>query len=227
MDNDQEALDSLVKHNLRLVLTVINRLKINGDIEDMFQIGCIGLIDAIKGFNLDYNIKFSTYAFPMVGGTIRTHTAKDKSVRAPRRIQDNLYKIYTGNKKLINELKREPTHEELTRKTGLTSVEISEAQLSRNNVNSLFETTVNSDDGNSAQIIDILDNGEETQDTHVDSIWLKESIEKLNKREQIILKGLYFEGRNQKEMAKIIGVSQAQISRIRTVALNKLKSIVS
>lgn len=226
--NSQDALDTLVKHNLRLVLTVVGRLnRQEKDVEDMFQIGCVGLIDAINGFNLDYEIKFSTYAFPMISGTIKTHMARDKTVRTPRRLQNNLYRLYIANKEMTNRLQREPTDIELMEELGISSEELAQTRNSNSNTSSLFSLVLNDGDGEPIQLIDTLSNEDEGQEDWVDSICLKECIDRLSKREQLVLRGVYFQDRSQKELAHSIGLSQAQVSRVRNNALNKLKKMIS
>ena len=219
---DKTAREQLINGNLRLVLSVIQRFTNRGEnMDDLFQIGCIGLMKAIDNFDTSHLVKFSTYAVPMIIGEIRRHLRDNSSVRVSRSIKDTAYKAMQVKEALINKNQNEPTVDEIAKELGLPKGEVVLALESIVEPVSLFES-VYSDSGDDVFVLDQL--GDSNDDSNwTDEIAFKDTIKSLNEREKKILSLRFLLGKTQMEVSKEIGISQAQVSRIEKGVLDKIK----
>ncbi len=221
-NGDKNARDQLINGNLRLVLSVIQRFTNRGEnMDDLFQIGCIGLIKAIDNFDPIHEVKFSTYAVPMIIGEIRRYLRDNNSVRVSRSIKDIAYKSMQVKEKYIHDHQKEPTVEEIAKALEIPVGDVVLALESVVEPVSLFEA-VYSDSGDSVYVLDQLG------DNNDDSNWLEEiafrdTISSLSDRERKILTLRFMHGKTQIEVSKEIGISQAQVSRIEKGVLDKIK----
>ena len=220
---DNSAREELINGNLRLVLSVIQRFTGRGEnLDDLFQVGCIGLIKSIDNFDITQNVRFSTYAVPMIIGEIRRYLRDNNSVRVSRSIKDTAYKAMQAKEKLMNKLQREPTVKEIAEELSLPKEDIVLALESIVEPISLYEP-VYSDGGDTIYVLDQL--GDKNDDkTWLDEISLKEAIKNLSEREKRILSLRFMQGKTQMEVSSEIGISQAQVSRLEKGALDKIKS---
>lgn len=222
---DSEARDILVQGNLRLVLSVLKQFKNRGEnIDDLFQIGCIGLLKAVDNFNPDLGVRFSTYAVPMIMGEIRRYLRDNNTIRVSRSVRRIAHKALQKREKLAKELGREPTIKELAASLELPEEEVVFALDANYEPISLNEPIFN--DNQDPVYIE-----EQVKDTDNDESWLqkillKEAMEKLSPREKEILAKRFFSGKTQVEVAKEIGISQAQVSRLEKVALDFIKNYI-
>lgn len=220
---DKKARDQLIRGNLRLVLSVIQKFINRGEnMDDLFQIGCIGLIKAIDNFDPVHEVKFSTYAVPMIIGEIRRHLRDNNSVRVSRSIKDVAYKAMQVKERLINMNQKEPTVEQIARELELPVGDVVMALESIVEPVSLFDS-VYSDGGDTVYVLDQIG------DSNDDSNWLEEIafrdvIASLNEREKRILTLRFMQGKTQMEVSREIGISQAQVSRIEKGVLDKIKN---
>jgi len=219
---DKAARDALINGNLRLVLSVIQRFAGRGEnLDDLFQIGCIGLIKSIDNFDVTQDVKFSTYAVPMIIGEIRRYLRDNNSVRVSRSLRDTAYKAMQVKEDLQNELNREPDIEEIAERMGIPKSQVVLALESIVEPVSLFEP-VYSDGGDTIFVMDQV--SDRVTDTDwMDEILFKESLEKLSEREKMILNLRFLQGKTQMEVAEEIGISQAQVSRLEKGAVQKIK----
>lgn len=219
---DKSARDKLVNGNLRLVLSVIQRFVNRGEnLDDLFQIGCIGLMKAIDNFDVTQAVRFSTYAVPMIQGEIRRYLRDFNSVRVSRSLKDIAYKAMQVKEQLTNEFAKEPKIEEIAFAMGMPKHKVVLALEAIVEPVSLYEP-VYSDGGDTIYVMDQIGdkNGE---DSWLGEIVLKEAIKSLNPREKDILDLRFFQGKTQVEVADEIGISQAQVSRLEKGALTKIK----
>lgn len=221
-EGDMNARDILVKGNLRLVLSVVQRFTNRGEnLDDLFQVGCIGLIKAIDNFDLNQQVRFSTYAVPMIIGEIRRYLRDNNSVRVSRSLRDTAYKAMQSKERLIRELGREPTIEEISGDLKMPRENIVMALEAIVEPVSLYES-VYSDGTDSVSIIDQI--GDRNDDSNwLDEIAIRESIKRLGEREKNILSLRFLQGKTQMEVAEEIGISQAQVSRLEKGALKAIK----
>lgn len=221
-DGDLAARDELVSGNLRLVLSVIQRFTNRGEnLDDLFQVGCIGLIKSIDNFDISQNVRFSTYAVPMIIGEIRRYLRDNNSVRVSRSLRDTAYRAMQSKERLTAELGREPVVEEIARDLDMPKEGVVMALESIVEPVSLYES-VFSDGGDTIYVMDQL--GDKNDDNNwLDEIALKEAIKGLGKREKNILTLRFMQGKTQMEVADEIGISQAQVSRLEKGALKKIK----
>lgn len=221
-DGDQKARDQLIQGNLRLVLSVIQKFTNRGEsLDDLFQIGCIGLIKSIDNFDISQNVRFSTYAVPMIIGEIRRYLRDNSSVRISRSMRDIAYKAIQIKERMINENNKEPTIEEIAQEMEVPSENIVLALESIVEPVSLYEP-VFSDGNDTVYVMDQI--GDKNDDNNwLDEIALKQSIRDLNKREKQILSLRFLKGKTQMEVANEIGISQAQVSRLEKGAMKKVK----
>lgn len=220
---DTEARSRLIMGNLRLVLSVISKFNVkNESADDLFQVGCIGLIKAIDNFNLDLDVKFSTYAVPMIIGELRRFQRDNTSVRVSRSVRDLAYRSLTAKEQLTSELLREPTVREIANRLNVDEREVSEAIEAIVEPVSLFDNAWG-DGEDSTYIMDRIADESENDDTLVENITLKEALKKLTKKEMGIIERRFYKGRTQMEVAEEIGISQAQVSRIEKSAIDKLR----
>lgn len=222
-NNDMKARDELINGNLRLVLSVIQRFTNRGEnLDDLFQVGCIGLIKAIDNFNLDYGLRFSTYACPMIIGEVRRYLRDNNSVRVSRSMRDTAYKAMQAKENFINENNREPTIEEIAKAIDMTKEDVVLALEAIVEPISIYEP-VYSDGGDTIYVMDQL--GDQSSDSNwVDEILLREEIKNLSPREKNILNLRFMQGKTQMEVANEVGISQAQVSRLEKGALHKIKN---
>ncbi len=217
------ARDEMVSGNLRLVLSVIQRFtNRNENMDDLFQVGCIGLIKAIDNFDLNQPVKFSTYAVPMIAGEVRRYLRDNTPIRVSRSMRDTAYHAIQVKEKLINENGREPTVEEIAKEMGLQKEDVVLALEAIVDPVSLYEPVYN-DGGDTIYVCDqIGDNGDD--EGWIDEIMMRDSIDNLSQREKRILTLRFMRGLTQVEVADEVGISQAQVSRLEKGALSKIRS---
>lgn len=220
---DKKARDELISGNLRLVLSVIKRFSNRGEnADDLFQVGCIGLIKSIDNFDMSHGVRFSTYAVPMIIGEIRRYLRDNNSVRVSRSMRDTAYKAMQAKEKLVNELSREPTVDEIAKEMDVTKDVVVLALEAIVEPMSLQEP-VYLDGGDTIYVMDqVSDKSDDLE--WLEEIALKEAIDKLDEREKRILSLRFFDGKTQMEVADEIGISQAQVSRLEKGALGQIKS---
>ena len=223
-DGDIFAKDELVKGNLKLVLSILRKFSNRVDnMDDLFQVGCIGLIKAIENFDLSHEVRFSTYAVPMILGEIKRYLRDNNSVRIARSIKDTAYKANKIKEELTNELGKEPSIHMIATKLNLSDFEVGNALDSMKDTISMSEP-IYSDGGDTIYLEDQLkDKKNEDFDLHVE---LKDAINKLKDKEQFIIKERYLIGKTQMELANEIGISQAQISRLEKSGLENIKKMM-
>ncbi|MBU5484963.1 RNA polymerase sporulation sigma factor SigG [Clostridium sp. MSJ-11] len=223
---DNEARETFIKSNLRLVLSVIQRFNNRGEnVDDLFQVGCIGLIKAIDNFDLSQNVKFSTYAVPMIIGEIRRYLRDNNSIRVSRSLRDIAYKALQVRDRLIAENNKEPTVAEIAKELEIPREEVVFALDAIQDPVSLFEPIYN-DGGDAIFVMDQISDSKNLDDSWLENIAIKEAMKKLNDREKLILTLRFFDGRTQMEVAEEIGISQAQVSRLEKTALKHMKKYV-
>ncbi len=217
-----KAREDLIQGNLRLVLSVVQRFTNRGENpDDLFQVGCIGLIKAIDNFDVTQNVRFSTYAVPMIIGEIRRYLRDNNSVRVSRSVRDTAYHAMQEKERLLAKLGRDPTVEEIAKAMKLKKEEVVLALEAIVEPVSLYEP-VYSDGGDTIYVMDQLgDSGDD--ESWLDEILLRESIENLSEREKKILYLRFLRGRTQMEVASEIGISQAQVSRLEKGAIEHIK----
>lgn len=221
-EGDKRAREELISGNLRLVLSVIQRFSNRGENpDDLFQVGCIGLIKSIDNFDISQNVRFSTYAVPMIIGEIRRYLRDNNAVRVSRSMRDTAYHAMQAKERLTASLGREPTVEEVAQELGIKKEEVVLALEAIVDPISLYEP-VYSDGGDTIYVMDQI--GDANDDSSwIDEITLKESIKNLNDREKKILALRFLKGKTQMEVAAEIGISQAQVSRLEKGALRRIK----
>ena len=220
---DKKAREALITGNLRLVLSVVQRFSSrNENPDDLFQVGCIGLIKAVDHFDLSQGVKFSTYAVPMIIGEIRRFLRDNNPVRVSRSMRDTAYHAMLAKEALANELGREPTVEEVAERLGIDRQKVIVALEAVVEPISLYEP-VYTDNGESLYVADQLGSYNDEADW-IDEITLREAVKNLGEREKRILYRRFMAGKTQIEVASEIGISQAQVSRLEKSALKKLKN---
>ena len=224
---DRAAREEFIRGNLRLVLSVVQRFNNRGEsADDLFQVGCIGLIKALDHFDVSQNVRFSTYAVPMIIGEIRRYLRDNNPIRVSRSLRDTAYKALQARDRLVISLHREPTVEEMASELGLTREEVVFALEAIQDPVSLFEPVYN-DGGDAIYIMDQVKDTKHQDDSWLEHIAIKEALRKLNDREKRILRLRFFEGRTQMEVAGEIGISQAQVSRLEKNALVHMRKYVA
>lgn len=221
-NGDKTARDKLIRGNLRLVLSVIQKFIGRGESpDDLFQVGCIGLMKAIDNFDMSQNVRFSTYAVPMISGELRRYLRDNNPIRISRSLRDLAYKAMQAKEQFINTNKREPTIDELSKAIGAKRSDVVMAFESISDPISLYEP-VYSDVGDTLYVLDQI--GDMNDDASwLDELTLREAINKLQDREKNILYMRFFQGKTQVEVASEIGISQAQVSRLEKGALDRIK----
>lgn len=220
---DKKAREQLINGNLRLVLSVIQRFQNRGEsMDDLFQVGVIGLIKAIDNFNLDLDVRFSTYAVPMCIGEIRRYLRDDNPVRVSRSMRDTAYKAMQIKEKLMNKNQKEPTVEEIAKELDMKKSDVVLALEAIVEPVSLYEP-VYSDGGDTIFVMDQVGDSNSDSDW-IDEIMIKDEINGLDNRERNILYLRFMEGKTQMEVAKEVGISQAQVSRLEKTALKRIKT---
>ena len=224
---DMEARETYIKGNLRLVLSVIKRFSnSNENVDDLFQIGCIGLIKSIDNFNPEIGVKFSTYAVPMIIGEIRRYLRDNNSIRVSRSLRDTAYKAIHAREVLSKELSREPTIEDIAEKIEIPKEDIVFALDAIQCPVSLYDP-VYTDGGDTLYVMDQISDKKNKEETWVEELSLSDAMKRLNERENYIIKLRFFEGKTQLEVAEEIHISQAQVSRLEKSALKNMKNYLS
>ena len=219
---DKKAREALITGNLRLVLSVVQRFSGRGvDPDDLFQVGCIGLIKAVDHFDVSLGLKFSTYAVPMIIGEIRRFLRDNNPVRVSRSMRDTAYHAKLVKEELTNELHREPTVEEIAARLGTDREKVIVALEAVVEPISLYEP-VYTDNGESLYVVDQI-GSYETESDWIDELTMREALKNLPPREKKILSRRFMAGKTQIEVAEEIGISQAQVSRLEKSAMGKLK----
>lgn len=226
LEGDQEARESYIRGNLRLVLSVIQRFNNRGEhVDDLFQVGCIGLIKAIDNFDITQNVRFSTYAVPMIIGEIRRYLRDNNSIRVSRSLRDTAYKALQVKERLINQNSKEPTITEIAKELGIPKEDVVFALDAIQDPISLFEPVYH-DGGDALYIMDQVSDDKNQDEIWLENIALNEAMKRLNEREKHILSLRFFEGKTQMEVADEIGISQAQVSRLEKTALKHMRKYI-
>jgi RNA polymerase sporulation-specific sigma factor len=222
-NGDEEARNTFINGNLRLVLSVIKRFYGRGEnVDDLFQVGCIGLIKAMDNFDLSQNVQFSTYAVPMIIGEIRRYLRDNNPIRVSRSVRDLAYKALGVKERMIKENQKEPTIEEIAKELNVDKEEIIFSLDAIQEPISLQEP-VYGDGTENLFIMDQVSDVKNTDDTWAENITILEAMKKLNDKEKMIVNKRFFEGRTQVEVADEIGISQAQVSRLEKSAIEHIK----
>lgn len=220
---DKEAREAYIRGNLRLVLSVIKRFsQSNENVDDLFQIGCIGLIKAIDNFDSSLDVRFSTYAVPMIIGEIRRFLRDNNAIRVSRSLKDTAYKAIYARENLTRMNAKEPTITEIATEIGISKEDIVYALDAIQNPMSLYEP-VYTEGGDTLYVIDQISDKKSREENWVENISLSEAMKRLNERENEIITLRFFEGKTQMEVAEYIGISQAQVSRLEKNALAVMK----
>ena len=221
---DQDAKEMYIKGNLRLVLSVIKRFaNSNENVDDLFQIGCVGLIKAINNFNTDLDVKFSTYAVPMIIGEIRRYMRDNSSIRVSRSLRDTAYKAIYAKEKYVKKNLREPTVQEIADEIGIPKEDIVYAMDAIQTPMSLQEPIYN--DGEDAlYVMDQISDKKNREENWIEELALQAAMKCLNERERYIIKLRFYEGKTQMEVAQEIDISQAQVSRLEKHALRTMRN---
>ncbi len=222
---DNEAREKFIHGNLRLVLSVLQRFSgRNENMDDLFQVGCIGLIKSIDNFDLSLNVQFSTYAVPMIIGEIRRYLRDNNPIRVSRSVRDLAYKALQAREKLTKELNRDPTIDEIAKEISVSRDEIIFSFEAIQDPLSLQEPVYN-DGTENIYIMDQVSDLKNTDEKWTDSLAIKQAMKKLNDREKMIITKRFFDGRTQMEVAEEIGISQAQVSRLEKDAISRIKKL--
>ncbi len=220
---DMEAREQLIAGNLRLVLSVIQKFTNRGEnVDDLFQVGCIGLIKAIDNFNTDLDVRFSTYGVPMIVGEIRRYLRDNSSLRVSRSMRDTAYKVLQAKEKYISEHQKEPTIEEIAKILEIKREEVVFALDAIVDPVSLYEP-VYDHGGDTICVMDQVRDSKNTDESWLEQIALKEAMNRLSDRERKILNLRFFEGKTQMEVSAEVGISQAQVSRLEKNAISQIK----
>ncbi|MCD7735996.1 MAG: RNA polymerase sporulation sigma factor SigG [Lachnospiraceae bacterium] len=221
---DENARELYIKGNLRLVLSVIKRFSnSNENVDDLFQIGCIGLMKAIDNFDTEQNVKFSTYAVPMIIGEIRRYLRDNNSIRVSRSLRDTAYKAIYAKESYTRQNLREPTVNEIAEEIGVSKEDIVYALDAIQSPVSLYDP-VYTEGGDTLYVMDQISDRKNREENWVEVISLREAMERLSEREKHIIELRFYEGRTQMEVAEEIGISQAQVSRLEKNALKSMRN---
>lgn len=223
---DNSAREAFIKGNLRLVLSVIQRFNNRGEnVDDLFQVGCIGLMKAIDNFDLSQNVKFSTYAVPMIIGEIRRYLRDNNSIRVSRSLRDIAYKALLVRDKLVKDNNKEPNISQIARELEIPREDVVFALDAIQDPVSLFEPIYH-DGGDAIYVMDQISDSKNTDENWLENISINEAMKKLTNREKLILNLRFFRGRTQMEVADEIGISQAQVSRLEKTALKHMRKYI-
>ena len=226
-EGDAAAREKLIEGNLRLVLSVIQRFDKRGENpDDLFQVGCIGLIKAISNFDPDKQVRFSTYGVPMIAGEVRRYLRDNSAIRVSRSIRDVAYKVLQCKEARTTEMGREPTLEEISRELGISIEEVSQALDAVCAPVSLYDP-VYADGGDPLTVMDQVRDTKNTEDGWMEHITLLNAFRGLNDREKQILSLRFYDGKTQMEVANTLGISQAQVSRLEKGAIGAMRKSVS
>lgn len=222
-NGDQEAKELYIKGNLRLVLSVIKRFGNSGENpDDLFQIGCVGLIKAINNFNPELEVKFSTYAVPMIVGEIRRYMRDNNSIRVSRSLRDIAYKAVYAKEMYVKKNQKEPTIQEIAEEIGIAKEDVVYALDAIQSPMSLNEPVYN-DNGDALYIMDQVSDKNSREEKWVEKLSVQAAMKRLEEREHYIIRLRFFEGKTQTEVASIVKISQAQVSRLEKNALRKMR----
>lgn len=218
-----QAREELISGNLRLVLSVIQKFSNRGEnADDLFQVGCIGLIKAIDNFNIDLDVRFSTYGVPMIVGEIRRYLRDNSSLRVSRSMRDTAYKVLQAKEKFMAEHQREPSLDEIAKELDIKREDVVFALDAIADPVSLYEP-IYSDGGDTVCVMDQVRDDKNTDESWLEQIALKEAISRLSDREKHILSLRFFQGKTQMEVSAEVGISQAQVSRLEKNAIAQIK----
>lgn len=227
LEGDADAREQYIKSNLRLVLSVIRRFSnSNENVDDLFQIGCIGLIKAIDNFDINQNVKFSTYAVPMIQGEIRRYLRDNSALRISRSLKDTAYKALYAKESYIKSNLKEPSMEEIASEIGVSVKDINQALDAIQAPVSLYDPVYN-DNGDTLYVMDQISDKKNLEENWVTDLSLKDAINRLSEREREIIIKRYFQGKTQIEVANEICISQAQVSRLEKNALKSMHTYLS
>lgn len=222
-DGDKEAREQLVEENIGLIWCVVRRFGGRGvEMEDLFQIGSIGLLKAIDKFDLDYDVKFSTYAVPMISGEIRRFLRDDGMIKVSRSLKELSYRSMKAGEKLTDRLGREPTMEELSLELGVEKEELVQAMEAGGEVDSLYRP-IHQKEGSEIRLLDKIEEKDKSEDKILDRMMLTELLETLNADERRLIWLRYFVDRTQSDVGKIMGISQVQVSRMEKRIIESLR----
>ena len=220
---DMEAREQLISGNLRLVLSVIQKFSGRGEnADDLFQVGCIGLIKAIDNFNTDLDVRFSTYGVPMIVGEIRRYLRDNSALRVSRSMRDTAYKVLQAKEKFLAQHQREPTMDEIARALDMRREDVVMALDAVLDPVSLNEP-VYDNSGDAICVMDQVKDAKNTDESWLERIALKEAMDRLTDRERRILALRFFQGKTQMEVSAEVGISQAQVSRLEKNAINQIR----
>lgn len=224
-DGDEEARTEFIKGNLRLVLSVIQRFYGRGEnADDLFQIGCVGLIKAIDNFDLNQNVQFSTYAVPMIVGEVRRYLRDNNSIRVSRSVKDLAYKVIQCKERISKQTGKEPTIEQIAKELNSTPEEVAYSLDAIQTPVSLQEPVYN-DGTDNIYIMDQVRDDKNSDEKWAENLTILQSMKKLNDKEKEIIVRRFFDGRTQMEVAEEIGISQAQVSRLEKNAINHIRRL--
>ncbi|MBE6919665.1 MAG: RNA polymerase sporulation sigma factor SigG [Ruminococcaceae bacterium] len=220
---DSQAREMLIYGNLRLVLSVIQKFLGRGEnVDDLFQVGCIGLIKAIDNFDVEQGVRFSTYGVPMIVGEIRRYLRDNSAIRVSRSMRDTAYRVLQAREKLMRQSQREPTVEQIAKELDIPREEVVFAMDAIVDPVSLYEP-VYSDGGDALCVMDQVRDRTNTDESWIEQIALKDAVERLGEREKKILAMRFYQGKTQMEVSQEIGISQAQVSRLEKSAISSIK----
>ena len=225
-EGDAQAREKLIEGNLRLVLSVIQRFDKRGESpDDLFQVGCIGLIKAIANFDPGKQVRFSTYGVPMIAGEVRRYLRDNSAIRVSRSIRDVAYRVLQCKEAMLLRMDREPTLEEISQELDLAQEDVSEALDAVCAPMSLYDP-VYSDGGDPLMVMDQVRDTKNTDDRWMERIALREAFRALGDRERQILSLRFYDGKTQMEVANLVGISQAQVSRLEKNAISTMRKSV-
>ena len=225
-DNDLNARDLLINGNLKLVLSIIKRFNNRGEnLDDLFQIGCVGLVKAIDNFDLSYNVKLSTYAVPMILGEVKRYLRDNNSIRVSRSVKDLAYNILKKKEELINTLGKEPTTSEISKELGISEMDIANAMDAIITPVSIYEPIYN-DGTDTIYLFDQIASPSINDNDFSNDMAVADAINNLKTREKYIIEERFITGKTQNELANELGISQAQISRLEKGAIKSLKKVL-
>lgn len=224
---DMQARQELISGNLRLVLSVIQKFTGRGEsMDDLFQVGCIGLIKAVDCFDLNQNVQFSTYGVPMIAGELRRFLRDHSAIRVSRSMRDTAYKVLQAKERLTAENGREPNVDQIAAALGIARQDVVFALEAISDPVSLYDP-IYSDGGESATVMDQIGDSRNTDEQWLEQIALEEAVRRLDSREKHILAMRFYDGRTQMEVARAVGISQAQVSRLEKNAISRIKRDLS
>lgn len=223
-EGDASAREELISGNLRLVLSVIQRFSNRGEmVDDLFQVGCVGLIKAIDNFDITLNVRLSTYAVPMIIGEIRRYLRDNSAIRVSRSMRDIAYRALQTKERLTNENQREPTVEQIAKAMDMKQEDVVFALDAIMDPVSLYDPVYSDSAGDTICVMDQVGDHKNTDENWLERIALKEAVARLGERERHILSLRFYDGKTQMEVASEIGISQAQVSRLEKSAIDKIK----